>query len=74
MKLSELKVGQTARVVSIDLNQNQREKLYKLGLTESVKVTLIRIAPLFDPIELKVRDFYLALRLSQANEIEVELE
>ena len=43
-----------------------------MGLTEGVTVTLVRRAPLGDPLELKVRDFYLAIRSSAAEKIEVE--
>ncbi len=44
----------------------------RTGLTVGVTVTLVRRAPLGDPIELKVRGCYLALRNSAAEKIEVE--
>lgn len=74
MKLSKLKVGQSARVQTMHNSPKTKMRLNNIGLTEGVKVTYIRKAPLSDPIEIKVRNFYLALRKNEADNIMVELE
>ena len=72
MRLSDMIIGQSKRVIKLNNPADVRIRLNEIGLTEGVKVTLIRKAPLLDPIEIKVRDFYLALRVCDANLIEVE--
>ena len=42
-----------------------------MGLTNGAIISVTRCAPLGDPIEIKVRDFYLAIRLNLAKQIEV---
>ena len=73
MFLSDLKVGEQARVVMLDNPKKIKQRLTNLGLTCGTVVVLIRRAPLGDPIEIKVRDFYLALRASDADKIRVDL-
>lgn len=72
MVLAELKKGETAKVISIDNDKKIKERLNNIGLTEGVKVSLVRKAPFGDPIEIKVRDFYLALRVTDAVKIQVK--
>lgn len=48
-----------------------KRKLLAMGITPGAKVTVIRVAPLGDPIEIKVRDFFLCLRKTEAQAIEV---
>lgn len=72
MKLDKLQNGRSAKVTRILCNEKTKKRLFKMGLTEGVSLTLVRRAPLGDPIELKVRDFYLAIRLSTAKQIDVD--
>ncbi len=71
MLLSELNIGQEKKVIKINCIDKVKARLNAMGLTEGVKVTLIRIAPLGDPLEIKVRDFYMAIRKNQAEKITV---
>ena len=71
MKLSELKKGESAKIAFIDLPETERDRLNRTGLTKGVEITLIRRAPFNGPLEFRTRDFYLALRVSQAERIEV---
>lgn len=48
-----------------------KRKLLAMGITPGVKITVIRTAPLGDPIEVKVRNFLLCLRKTEAQTIEV---
>ena len=74
MKLSNLKDNQTATVISISDDVSGKTRLGYLGLINGVKVTLIRRAPFGDPIEIKFRDFCLAIRKDLADRIMVELD
>ena len=69
MKLSDKKHGANLIVKSINCDVQTKKQLERIGLTEGVKVIYIRSAPLFDPIEIKVRDFYLAIRKEIADKI-----
>lgn len=72
MKLVSLSPSDSAKVLKILCDKKTKNRLFKMGLTEGVTVSLVRRAPLGDPLELKVRDFYLAIRSSAAEKIEVE--
>ena len=72
MKLSTLKEGQSAIIKSINCDNKTRQKLEILGVTDGAKITFIRSAPLFDPIELKIRGYYLAIRKNVADKIMVK--
>lgn len=71
MFLSEMRIGQKKVVLKINDNGTGFKRLKQLGLTKGAVVELVRIAPLGDPIEIKIRGFYLALRKVQANKIVV---
>lgn len=58
-------------VKSLTCGEKTNFRLGRMGLTEGVTVTLVRRAPPGDPIEIKVRDFFLAIRLTEADKIEV---
>lgn len=71
MVLSQLKVGESCRVQSILTTPKVRNKLQYFGMTEGVKITLIRRAPFGGPIEIKIRDFYMSIRKAEADRISV---
>lgn len=73
MKMSEMKTGQQATILSINLEENICKTLYEIGLTEGVEVKLIRIAGFNGPYELYVRGFHLAIRKRDAENIMVEI-
>jgi ferrous iron transport protein A len=72
MKLSELAVGASAVVREFPKNGAAFVRLREMGLLAGTKVTLIRTAPLGDPIEIKVRGYHLTLRKSEAEHVVVE--
>jgi ferrous iron transport protein A len=71
-RLSELQNGQKARIVKINIAGDIRHRLSDMGLVNGSEVTLERIAPLGDPIEIRVKGYDLSLRKELASEIEVE--
>lgn len=75
MKLSDLKPGQSGQVVALSaLCRDVRKKLMVMGLLPATRVTLLRRAPLGDPLQIEVRGVSIALRESIASTIEVEAE
>jgi ferrous iron transport protein A len=72
MKLSELAVGGSAVVRDFPKTGSAFIRLREMGLLAGTRVTLIRTAPLGDPIEVKLRGYHLSLRKSEAEQIVVE--
>ncbi len=72
MRLSELKDGESAKVISVDTEVDLKKRLNQMGMVKGVKVTVIKRAPLGCPIEIKLRDFYIALREEDCENIKVE--
>lgn len=72
--LSELQVGQKARVLRLkENNKVLRRHLLDMGVTRGVEVTIKKIAPMGDPIDISLRDYELCVRRDELNKIEVEL-
>ncbi|MDY6367588.1 MAG: FeoA family protein [Clostridia bacterium] len=72
MKLSELKPGEFGKVLSVNCERVLKRRLEHLGLTKGVKISLVRVSPFNDPIEISIRGFYLALRVETAENIIIE--
>ena len=72
MRLSEMTVGQEGIVKSIEGRGNIQHRLIDMGIVRGSKVRIVKLAPLGDPMEVKVKNFDLALRLAEAAMIEVE--
>ena len=71
--LTDAKPGSLCRIVSITADIRYRQRLLEMGIVDDVEIEVIREAPLFDPREYKIGDFYLGLRKSEASKILVEL-
>ena len=71
--LNKIKVGDTVRVVKMGAQGDIRFRLLDMGLVKGVKLKIVRMAPLGDPIEVFLNGFYLSLRLEEAENIEVEI-
>ncbi|MBE6464729.1 MAG: ferrous iron transport protein A [Eggerthellaceae bacterium] len=74
MTLTDLAVGQTAVIEDIVGERIQRMKLLDVGLVPQTKVTVRKIAPMGDPIEVGVRSYVLTLRKAEAALIVVKQE
>lgn len=73
MKLRDLDVGQTGRVKQfIEGDRAYRRRLLAMGLTPGTEFTVIRCAPMGDPVELNLRGFALTLRKAEADALDVE--
>ncbi|MCL5105382.1 MAG: metal-dependent transcriptional regulator [Armatimonadetes bacterium] len=73
-KMSDLCPGMQGRIAFVSGKGPVRKRLMEMGLTSDTRFEVIRVAPLADPIEIKIRGYHLALRKSEAQHIEVELE
>lgn len=71
MTLAELQVGDSARVVSLG-DDEAAERMMEMGLVEGTEFSVVRFAPLGDPIEIKTRGYHLTLRRAEAASVEVE--
>ncbi len=72
MKLSELPVGASAVVREFPASGNAFVRLREMGLLAGTRITLVRTAPLGDPLEIKLRGYHLTLRKSEAEHVVVE--
>ncbi|OUO33250.1 ferrous iron transport protein B [Olsenella sp. An290] len=70
MNLDELEIGKDAVVESVDCDEaSLRQHILDMGLTPGVEVTLIKRAPMGDPIEIRLRGYELTLRVDDARHI-----
>lgn len=70
--LKDVKIGKSARVVKLHGEGAVRRRIMDMGITKGTVVTVRKVAPLGDPIELNVRGYELSLRKADAETIEVE--
>lgn len=73
MRLSELKVGQKAKIISINTKGIIKKRLMDMGVLSGELLKVEKVAPLGDPIDIVIKNYHLSLRKSEAQEIEVEV-
>lgn len=72
MQLSELKSGESARILSVGGKGSLRQHFLDMGLIPGKTITYMKAAPMGDPIEYRIWGYELTLRLSDAENIRVE--
>ncbi len=72
MNLKELEIGKTATVVKVGGSGALRQHFLDMGLIPGSDVTVIKYAPMGDPIELMISGYELTIRLADAEQIEIE--
>ena len=72
MKLNEIKQSQTVRIKSVGGEGALRQHFLDMGVIPDALITLVKFAPMGDPMELRIHGYELTLRLSEAEKIEVE--
>ena len=70
--LKDAKIGKTVTVVRLNGEGAIKRRIMDMGITKGVEIYVRKVAPLGDPIEIKVRDYELSLRKADAEMIEVE--
>ncbi|MCI6020952.1 MAG: ferrous iron transport protein B [[Bacteroides] pectinophilus] len=72
MTLDKLEIGMDAIIKSVDCDEvSLRKHILDMGLTPGTEVTLVKVAPMGDPLELRVRGYELTLRKDDAARIEL---
>ena len=74
MTLDKLSVGSSAVISAVGGEGPLRCRLLDMGLIPRTRVTLQKVAPMGDPIEIRVRGYELTLRIEDAKKIEVAPE
>ena len=72
MNLKDLKVGESGRILRVGGEGILRHRLLEMGVTPYTTVTVQKIAPMGDPLELFLRGYVLTLRLEDAEKIAIE--
>ena len=70
--LKDVKIGSSARVVKLYGEGALKRRIMDMGITKGVEIYVRKVAPLGDPMELRVRGYELSLRKEDAEKIEVE--
>ncbi len=74
MLLSELNVGQRAKIVKLNFdNKEIRRHLLDMGINRGTEVEIRKKAPVGDPIDIKLRDYELCISKSDLSQIEAEV-
>ena len=71
MTLRDLHIGQTATITSVGGEGSLRQHFLDMGVLPGAEVTLVKYAPMGDPMELLIHGYELTLRLSDAEKIEI---
>jgi Fe2+ transport system protein FeoA len=71
-KLSDLKEGQTGRIVRVGGQGVLRRRLLEMGLIKGTQVYVEKYAPLKDPIEIIVKGYHVSLRVEEASQVILE--
>ena len=69
MKLSRLPIGSTATILSVGGSGALRQHFLDMGLIQGTEVTVVKYAPMGDPIELRIHGYELTIRLEDAENI-----
>ncbi|MBQ8582439.1 MAG: ferrous iron transport protein A [Ruminococcus sp.] len=72
MTLKEIKIGSKAIVKKLNGEGAIKRRIMDMGITKGVEVTVRKVAPLGDPLEISVRGYELSLRKQDADMIEVQ--
>ena len=70
--LKQAGIGDTVTVVRIHGEGAVKRRIMDMGITKGVAITVRKVAPLGDPIEVTVRGYELSLRKADADNIEIE--
>ena len=74
MTLNQLKPGESARITAVGGEGALRCRLLDMGIIPKTTVTLVKVAPMGDPIEIRLRGYELTIRLEDASLIEIGRE
>lgn len=70
--LKQAKIGESVTVIKLHGEGAVKRRIMDMGITKGVEISVRKVAPLGDPIEVTVRGYELSLRKADADMIEVE--
>ena len=73
-KLSDFLIGETGQIKKVEGEGKVRRRLFDMGVTPGATVTLVKKAPLGDPIEVTIRGYELTLRKDEAILVTLEVK
>ena len=71
MKLKELKIGQSAVITEVGGEGSLRQHLLDMGVIPDTEVTMVKYAPMGDPVQIRIHGYELTLRLADAENIKI---
>ena len=72
MTLDKLPIGHQSKIIIVNGDGALRRRLLDMGLTPNTSVTITKVAPMGDPIQIHLRGYELTIRMDDAKKIEVE--
>lgn len=72
MTLKQLQIGQRAKITKVGGEGALRQHFLDMGVIPGAKVTVVKLAPMGDPMEIEIHGYRLTLRLSEAEQIDIE--
>ena len=72
MTLNELKINQSAKIISVGGQGALRQHLLDMGLIPGTQIKMVRTAPMGDPLEFRIYDYELTIRFNDASCIEIQ--
>ncbi len=73
VSLASLSPGQKGKITALDLPGAQKGRVMEMGLTAGTTIEVIKVAPMGDPVQYKVRGGHISLRKAEAALIQVQL-
>ena len=71
MTLDELPIGKTATVSVVGGNGELRQHFLDMGIIPTTDITMVKYAPMGDPVEVRIKSYELSLRIADAKQIEI---
>ena len=71
--MDQLQIGQRGEIVALEEDSPITQRIEEMGVTPGEEIEVIRLAPMGDPIEIKIRGYMLSLRKDEAQGIKVSV-
>ena len=72
MTLKDLKIGESALITAVGGEGALRQHFLDMGVIPGAEVTVVKFAPMGDPMELQIHGYELTLRLADAGQIDIQ--
>lgn len=72
MNIKDLEIGKSAKITKVGGKGALRQHFLDMGLIPGAQITMIKFAPMGDPVEIKIHGYELTLRLADAEKIEID--